>query len=56
MDVNASGLNDDDNARGRDYDYDTLLTESMEKIKQNGLPREMEKCFQSILGENRTAR
>ena len=45
MDVNANGLNDDDSARDRDYDYDTLLTESMEKIKQNGLPPPVEKVL-----------
>jgi len=34
----ANGLTDDDSLRDRDYDYDTLLTESMEKIKQNASP------------------
>ncbi len=38
IDDDANGLTDDDSLRDRDYDYDTLLTESMEKIKQNMSP------------------
>lgn len=38
IDDDANGLTDDDSLRDRDYDYDTLLTESMEKIKQNTSP------------------
>lgn len=38
IDDDVNGLTDDDNLRERDYDYDTLLTESMEKTKQNASP------------------
>jgi hypothetical protein len=38
IDDDANGLTDDDSLRDRDYDYDTLLTESMEKIKQYASP------------------
>ena len=38
IDDDVNGLTDDDNLRERDYDYDTLLTESIEKIKQNASP------------------